>query len=271
MQRLRVSILTPSYQQGRYLEENIKSVVDQHYEPFEHIVIDGGSTDNTTEVLKKYPHVRWVSEKDNGQADALNKGLRMATGDIIGWINSDDTYVKDIFPDAMREFEDPGVQWIVGNITTSLEAIETRIRRPSPRITHQSVLHDPDIVRQQGTFFRRVLLEEVGGWNADFHLVMDYDLWIRLAKISTPKMVDKYWACFRMHTDQKTTGRNLIRQTREIGAIMKREGVPGMVRQRIYGRKYFFLLKHTVKGLLLSTGLMPERYRNAPFFRPREN
>ena len=85
---MKITILTPSFNQGAFVEKNIQSVMSQDYADFEHIIIDGGSTDNTVDILKKYPHLKWISEPDEGQADALNKGLAMATGDIVGWINS---------------------------------------------------------------------------------------------------------------------------------------------------------------------------------------
>jgi len=90
----RISIITPSCNQGKFIEKNIKSVLNQHYKNFEHIVIDGGSKDNTVAILKKYSHLKWVSEKDSGQSHAFNKGLKMATGQIIGWINSNIGYVN---------------------------------------------------------------------------------------------------------------------------------------------------------------------------------
>src|SRR5919202_749944 len=88
-----VSVVTPSLNQGRYIEETIRSVLEQDYPRVEHIVVDGGSTDETLDVLRRYPHLRWVSEPDRGQADAVNKGFRIARGEIFGWLNADDLYV----------------------------------------------------------------------------------------------------------------------------------------------------------------------------------
>ena len=102
---LKFSVITPSFNNAQYIEQTIKSVLEQNYPNFEHIVIDGGSTDGTVEILKKHSHLKWVSEKDEGQADALNKGFRMATGDIIAWINSDDWYEPNIFGNIAEWFE----------------------------------------------------------------------------------------------------------------------------------------------------------------------
>src|ERR1700755_1492305 len=96
-QRMKISIITPSYNQGRFIEDAILSVLSQGYPDFEHIVIDNCSTDNTLDVLKKYPHVKWVSEPDRGQSNALNKGFGLSTGDVLGWLNCDDFYLPGAF------------------------------------------------------------------------------------------------------------------------------------------------------------------------------
>src|ERR1700680_5105962 len=111
-----VSVITPSFNQGGYIEQTIQSVLHQDYDPVEHIVIDGGSTDDTVDVLKRYPHLIWLSEKDLGQADALNKGLALARGDIIGWINSDDYYQHNIFHSVVNQFRMTNAQWVIGNL-----------------------------------------------------------------------------------------------------------------------------------------------------------
>lgn len=200
---LKFSIITPSYNQGSFIEQTILSVVNQPGIEKEHIVMDGGSNDETVAVLKKYPHLKWVSEKDKGQADALSKGIKLATGDIVGWINSDDYYEQGIFESVAKHFEDPKVMWVIGNLSYVYDDTQEVIADVSPQVTYQRLVSDPDIIRQPPTFFRREFLLRVGGWNPDYFLVMDYDLWLRLAKEYTPKMVDETWAYFRMHALQK--------------------------------------------------------------------
>ena len=100
MNNKKISIVSPSFNQGQYIEEAIQSVLNQGYENFEHIIIDACSTDNTLEILKKYSHLKWISEPDEGQSDALNKGFKLATGDIIGWLNVDDIYLSNTFKDV---------------------------------------------------------------------------------------------------------------------------------------------------------------------------
>jgi len=217
----KISILTPSYNQGNYLEENILSILNQNYKNVEHIIIDGGSTDNTITVLKKYPHLKWVSEKDGGQADALNKGLALATGDIIGWINSDDYYLNNIFLTVVNLFANKNVQWIVGNTLSCSEFGTQRTENHVEKITVESLLKNPDIVKQQGAFYRREAIAQVGGWNANLFMVMDYDLWIRLSSFSKPLMLPKPLGCFRVTQNQKTSLRNARRQLQEIDNILK--------------------------------------------------
>jgi len=186
---LSFSIITPAFQQGQYIRQNIESVSHQKWPSVEHIVVDGGSRDGTVSILKSYPQLKWISENDEGQADALNKGLAMATGDIVGWINSDDYYNEDVFQLVADCFSDPSVQWVVGDLALLEEATGRLIALKSPMVSFESLKRDPDIVRQQSTFFRREFLLRAGGWNKSFYMVMDFDLWIRLARRSKPLML----------------------------------------------------------------------------------
>lgn len=260
----RITILTPSFNQGAYIEQNIWSVMNQNYADVEHLVIDGGSTDNTVETLKRYPHLRWVSEKDGGQADALNKGLAMATGEIIGWINSDDYYEENILADVVEQFADPDVQWVVGNLTMVWEGLDLKVTSTSTPVTFGRLVANADIVAQQPTFFRKSAILTAGGWNRDLHMVMDFDLWVRVARDSTPKMVDRNWAYFRLHAGQKTGWHGLLRQTREINAILKREGVPFVNRLPFLSKKCWYMAKGAVKNALIAVGLLPKRGASVP-------
>ncbi len=246
-EELKISIITPSFNQGEYLEENIKSVLQQNIDNIEHIIIDGGSTDSTIDVLKKYSHLLWVSEPDEGQADALNKGFEMATGDIIGWINSDDYYQKDVFQSVCKCFSDPVVNWIVGNLTyiDSRSGDCTTIK--SKTITYNNLINNPDIVKQPPTFFRKTILEQAGLWNAKYHMVMDYDLWLRLAKHEAPKMVDINYAYFRLHEYQKTSPTNLVLQKNEMIELLTRENAPAFRKIHLRCKKRWYWLKSILK------------------------
>ena len=159
------SILTPSYNQGRYIERTIRSVMAQNYSNVQHIVVDGASTDGTLDILRSFPHLTWTSEKDSGQADALNKALALATGDVIGWINSDDYYCENIFGSVIQHFHRTNADWLVGNLSLVFEDDTATDFRASPVVTRQALMRYPDIVRQQSTFFRRTFINTAGGWD----------------------------------------------------------------------------------------------------------
>jgi glycosyltransferase involved in cell wall biosynthesis len=256
---LKLTIITPSYNQAPYIEQTIHSVLTQDYPCVEHIVIDGGSTDRTVDLLKKYPHLQWVSEKDRGQADALNKGLAKASGDIIGWINSDDYYEHKVFGSIVRCFEDPDVMWVIGYLTFLWDQTGELVAKKSPPISYDRLLNDPDIVRQPSTFFRKSIIEQVGGWNPEFFMAMDFDLWVRLAKISSPKMIDANLAYFRIHALQKTSHMNTLRQKRELLTILTRENVSWAIMTRVSMQKNWATLKGQVKEILLRLKIIPPK------------
>lgn len=256
---LKLTIITPSFNQAPYIEQTIRSVLEQDYPCMEHIVIDGGSTDRTVDQLKKYPHLQWVSEKDRGQADALNKGLAKASGDIIGWINSDDYYEPKIFGSIVKCFEDPRVMWVTGHLTFLWDQTGELVAKKSPPISYDRLLNNPDIVRQPSTFFRKCFIEQVGGWNPEFFMAMDFDLWVRLAKVSSPRMIDKNLAYFRIHALQKTSHANTLRQKDEILSILNREHVHWTLTTRIRMKKNWAALKGRLKEIFHQLGIISPR------------
>ena len=261
---MKISVITPSFCQGQYIRQNIESVLIQGWASCEHIVIDGGSNDDTVPILTSYPHLRWVSERDDGQADALNKGLRLATGDIIGWINSDDYYVAGAFQAVSEAFSDPSVKWVIGDISLLDEASSTMIPLRSPDVSWGSLQKDPDIVRQQGVFIRREFLLETGGWNKEFYMVMDFDLWVRLAKRSVPHMLNRQLAVFRIQKDQKSGLANLHRQTAELTKILQREGASSTSVIVLRLKKEWIWVKGQLKVLLIGLRLLDRRYLHKP-------
>jgi glycosyltransferase involved in cell wall biosynthesis len=250
-----ISILTPSFNQGKYLEQTIVSVLEQNYPRFEHIVIDGGSTDDTVAILKRYPHLKWISERDRGQADALNKGLRMASGDVVGWVNSDDLYAQGAFHCVSKAFEDEDVSWSIGDVV-NLYADGTELQVRSEKVTYQSLIRDPDLLRQQGAFFRTELLRAAGGWDPDLYMVMDFDLWLRLARVKPPKMMHEKTAYFRIHPEQKSSLETHVLQTREIDNVLRRYGVSPATRLRHRAKKRYWRLKGKIKLRLTNAGII---------------
>lgn len=261
---MKISILTPSFNQGQFIEKNIHSVLNQNWEDVEHIIVDGGSTDNTVTTLKKYPHIKWISETDAGQADALNKGLKMATGDIIGWINSDDYYREDIFKEVVEIFQYEKVKWVIGNITYLYPSLNIEYTMKSHEISYTNLLKHPDIVKQQATFFRKELLLTVGGWNRKYYMAMDYDLWVRLAKHWAPVMINRQWAFFTHHENQKTSSKNLLLQISDIRDILQRENLSQGNILKVVSKKYFYILKAIIKKRLIRFNIIDQKYSNIP-------
>ena len=264
----KITIITPSFNQGSYIEQTIRSVQAQNYPNVEHIIVDGGSTDDTIAILKRYSHLIWISEKDRGQADALNKGLALATGDIIGWINSDDYYESNIFGAVARCFLDAETMWVVGDLSHVYDDSEEVLRCNSPKVTYAQLISDPDIVRQPPAFFRRSFLQRAGGWDPEFFMAMDFDLWTRLARLRPPRMIEQNWAYFRLHRQQKSSLRNLHRQTREICRVLKRESAPPYSVVCLSLAKRWQACKGFLRLFLVNIGALDGIYRNRPLRRP---
>ena len=266
---IKVSVITPSYNQGQFIEETIRSVQRQRGVDVEHIIVDGGSTDGTLDILGKYSHLKWISEPDGGQSDALNKGLARATGEIIGWLNSDDLYVENILEEVVAVFQKPTTEWVIGNLTTLYESTDTAVAARSPRIGRPELFENPDIVRQQSTFFRREFLLRAGAWDARYFMTMDFDLWVRLLRIAPPVLVDRQWAIFRIHRFQKTSKKNLLTQLSELTEIMRREGASQRHVRKLRLRRLVLYLKASVKEVLIALRVLDRKYEARPLRLPR--
>jgi glycosyltransferase involved in cell wall biosynthesis len=182
----RITIVTPSLNQAAYLERTIRSVLDQGYPDLEYLVFDGGSTDGSVEILQQYDGqiTYWESEPDRGQSHAVNKGFERATGEIVGWINSDDYYLPGAFATAAAAFEaNPEADWVCGacRYLNPDGSLETVWRPRLPRGPRAAWAYEPWYVPQASSFWRRSTLERIGGLREDFHFAMDVELGLRLA------------------------------------------------------------------------------------------
>lgn len=202
---MKFSIVTVSLNQCKFLEENIKSILGQKYPNFEHIIIDGGSTDGTVELLKRYPHIRWISEKDSGQSNAMNKGLRMVTGDIVYILNSDDVCEPGSFESVSKFFSgNPDAKIVYGNcriIDENGNEISIDITEEFDLKRHLNI---GNMIWQEATFFRKEVLGRIGLMNEKYRYAMDYDLWCRAAKFYKFYRINRILGNFRVHSTTKT-------------------------------------------------------------------
>ncbi|HEU0297658.1 MAG TPA: glycosyltransferase family 2 protein [Anaerolineales bacterium] len=236
-----VSIVTPSYNQAKYLEQTIQSVLGQDYAQIEYLVVDGGSTDGSVEIIKKYaiplesgsllPDKQkqvspsrasrdhgdasalqssidwWLSEKDSGQGEAINKGLGRANGEILAWLNSDDYYLPGTFSAMVKVFEEnPDVVMVYGDMLAVDERGQTMNALKYKQLSLQDLLCF-QIIGQPSVFFRRDVLKETGGLDTTFHFLLDHHLWIRIAQRGRILHVSQTWAAARYHAEAKNRAR----------------------------------------------------------------
>jgi glycosyltransferase involved in cell wall biosynthesis len=203
-----VSIITPSFNQGRFLEQTMRSVLVQDYPRIEYIVIDGGSSDNSIALIEKYAGklAYWVSERDKGQTDALNKGFSKAHGDILAWLNSDDIYTPGAVSAAVAYLlEHSEIGMVYGDLDF-IDENDRMIGRFNAAQTDLARLRRGFVhIPQPAAFFRAEHWHKVGPLDTSFYFAMDYDLWVRLAKVTQLKYLPGApWAKFRLHSDAKT-------------------------------------------------------------------
>jgi glycosyltransferase involved in cell wall biosynthesis len=202
-----VSIVTPSYNQARFLEFTIRSVLVQDYPNIELILVDGGSTDGSQDIIHRYADrfAWWVSEQDNGQADALNKGFSHANGEILAWLNSDDTYYPGAISDAVATLlAHPEAGLVYGDADLTDETGKVIGRFASRQTDYNRMLRGSVHIPQATTFFQAGLWRHVGSLNNSLFFAFDYDLWVRLAKVSKLLYVPHRWATFRLHNEGKS-------------------------------------------------------------------
>lgn len=212
---MKFSIITPSFNQCSYLRRTMRSILGQQGAfDLEWIVMDGASTDGTVQLLRgaSDPRIIWQSQKDAGQSDALNKGLHLATGDIIGWLNSDDLYTSDALSTvAGALLAHPSAQWVVGRcgiIDQDDRPIRPSITRYKNRLldrySRRRLLGGENPISQPAVFWRRSFGQAVGGLDASLHHAMDYDLWLRMSRQADPLILPHDLALFRIHPSSKS-------------------------------------------------------------------
>jgi glycosyltransferase involved in cell wall biosynthesis len=196
-----VSIITPSFNQAPFLERTIRSVLEQDYPNVEYLLADGGSTDGSLEIIRGFSHrlTWWVSEKDRGQADAINKGLNHAKGEIVAWINSDDYYLPGVISQAVKTLRDnPEIGLVFGKVQV-VDKNEEVLNSLSYDDWQLPDLMTFKIIGQPAVFMRRDVLEKAGFLDLNYHFLLDHQLWLRIGLNTKFKYVPEFWARAHYH------------------------------------------------------------------------
>jgi len=237
-----ITIITPSLNQGKYIEETIKSVLDQDYDDVEYIVVDGGSNDGTIDVLKKYgSQLEWISEPDDGQADAINKGFRMAKGDIISWINSDDVLIPGALEKVAAFFrQNPQTDMIYGKSNFIDSAGKTVGTYPTEPFDYER-LAVFNFISQPSVFFKRDVFEKVGGLDARLQFSFDLDFWLKIGKTYPVEYLEEFLSCYRLHPESKTVDSAYAEKNHKEGLFTVLKHYNWAPLNRVYGYCYHYV------------------------------
>jgi len=270
-------VVTPSYNQGEFLERTIRSVIDQEYPDFQYLVVDGGSGDGSAAIIERYADRidRWVSEPDRGQSHAINKGMAMADGELVAWINSDDA----LLPGALQAWAashaaHPEAAAYLGLVDDVDRGGSPLGREPSRKGTPEQYLlwgaRGGRRIRQPGVAIRRACWERVGGLDETLHNVMDVDLWVRLAAVGEFVELDRAVAINRIYPETKTRSRFWEREVEHLWLCLKHRMphcIPERLRETlrqdeaIAGLDVEHLLRHQIRAADLLKAL-PAKIRN---------
>jgi glycosyltransferase involved in cell wall biosynthesis len=243
----RISIITPSYNQSRFVSQTIDSVLSQDYPNLEYIVMDGGSTDNTLDILQSYGNkIKWLSERDGGQADALNKGAQMATGEIMAYLNSDDYYLPGTLHAVAKIFQENNCKWLVGDYrivdqqNTPIQSYIVRYKKLLRGFSSYFLLSLTNFIPQPSTFWQMDLFREAGPFDTRLRFTLDYDLWMRFWRTGAPFQLSRPLAAFRIHNTSKG-GSQYAMQFKEELSVLQR-----------YNKNPVVLGIHTLSNYLIS-------------------
>lgn len=230
-----ISIVVPSLNQGKFISQTIDSILNQNISDVEIIVCDGGSSDNTIELLNQYnSRIRWISEPDNGQTDAINKGLKLAKGEILGYLNSDDYLLPGSLEMLKSIFQNEDVEWVSGDaliVDANSREIQKGVRLYKTflrRLGFKPLFFITNYLVQPSTFWNRKAFELVGLFDESLNFSMDYDYWFRLYKHKSPHIMHEAISAFRIHSTSKG-GINYRKQMKEDLHLIKRYSNNGLV------------------------------------------
>lgn len=254
----KISVVTPSFNQAEFLEQTICSVLEQGYPNLEYIIVDGGSTDGSVDIIRRYESQLsfWVSEPDHGQAHAINKGLRLATGEWVAWQNSDDIYYLGAFQHlADRALKSPSVDLIVGdmNLVDKSGSVIRDVRYVRP--TYKSVLSEGMVLANQAAFWRRSVHQEIGYFDESLDCIFDREWFLRVLR-SNQKVahIPYVMGALRVHERSKSSTREAVFQAEEKLVLAGR--YPSVWTKRVYQLRRFWLMlclghhKYLVRGIV---------------------
>lgn len=220
-----VSIVTPSFNQGRFIRETIESVLGQDYPSIEYLVMDGGSTDETVKILQEYgDRLTWVSERDGGQAAAINKGWRRARGSVLAYLNSDDTYAPGAVGRAVAALDQHAAAGAVYGDGCHVDEAGNILQRYPTEPFDMARLEETCFICQPTVFLRRETVERVGYLDESLRYCMDYDLWIRIGRVAQLVYIPYHLANTRLHADAKTVGQRAQFHTEILRMVQRHFG-----------------------------------------------
>lgn len=243
-----VSIVTASFNSASYIENAIRSVADQNYPNIEHIIVDGGSTDGTLEILKRNSGgLVWVSEPDRGQSDAINKGWQRANGQIFGWLDADNVYEPYAVAEAVEALtsaDRPGMVYAGVRDVDESDIVVREYRPPEFSLLGYLLFHEFNFIPPSSVFIGRQALDRAGLLDVSLHYTMDFDLWLRMGLATTITRVDRFWSRFLLR-DASKTGSQMERFgwdiLKVIDKFFARGDIPAEIRNaesRIRARQY---------------------------------
>lgn len=252
-----ISVVIPSFNQGRFIKQTIESILIQNHRPIEIIIVDGQSTDETLQVLQEYAdceEVKWTSEPDDGVVDAVNKGFQRVNGDIVAIQSSDDCYLPDAFDHILKAFADDEHLGLVYGDTVKVDSRGQELARyRSGPFGLESLFLFRTWIPQPAAFFRRQILHMVGGWDARIPYTPDTDLWIRMAFRTRVRKVDEFIATRRMHDEQRDQHADrIIRDyTKMIAQSADIKGAPFRLRRAAHAGTYLLRVRYNPSGSTL--------------------
>jgi len=263
----KISIVTPCFNLGKYLEETILSVLEQNYPNLEYIIIDGGSTDNTRDIIMKYEDrlTYWVSEKDEGMYDAIQKGFEKSTGEILAWINADDLYQRKAFfviAEIFAKYQK--INWLVGAATFWDENSRGIHVVQSKKFTRcDFLLGDFKFIQQESCFFRRSLYEKAGSYlDKKLKYAGDFELWLRFFRHEQLYVVDALVGGYRVRTANQFSLEGMPKYLEETTNILKFETITKQEKKKIMRYKFLYKIVHFPLKILIK---LLDKYREVEF------